>query len=126
MENKEQNTELEQSAEKFAIDNNKNYPNDSAQTKRLEIDIESFKAGASWQSSQPINSELTQLKAENESLRGEIEKLNEVYKGFNLDMGICLKILSDRRLSSTMKSLLEDLKTKQRNRLFIVKGITNP
>ena len=71
-------------------------------------------------------SELTQLKAENERLKGDIKKLNETYKGFNLDMGICLKMLSDRRLSSTMKSLLEDLKNKQRNRLFIVKGITNP
>ena len=32
-----------------------------------------FKAGASWQSSQPINSELTQLKAENERLKEQIE-----------------------------------------------------
>jgi hypothetical protein len=66
MENKEQ------AAEHYAHNNFNMH--DLNHYKALE---QGFKAGASWQSSQPINSELTQLKAENERLKAEIKQLQK-------------------------------------------------
>jgi hypothetical protein len=43
---------------------------------------DAFKAGAIWQSSQPINSELTQLKAENERLKSSLEHVRRCMVGW--------------------------------------------
>ena len=74
MENKEQNTgmSLEQAAKRYLFDN-EHHPFSKIR--------DAFKAGASWQSSQPINSELTQLKAENERLKADIAELKLENKG---------------------------------------------
>jgi hypothetical protein len=69
MEKKEQNTELEQAAESYLMDN-EHHPFSKIR--------DAFKAGALWQSSQPINSELTQLKAENERLKAELTNLKKM------------------------------------------------
>lgn len=73
-----------------------------------------------------LHDENIELKKEIERLKGEIDVIHEQYKGMGLDILCLLKMIGDRKLSSTEKVVLENIKQSQRTRLHLLKKLPEP
>lgn len=61
-----------------------------------------------------------QLRDENIELKKEIERLKGEIKDMSQDLLICFKMINESRRNFTERTLLENLKNKQRERLKLL------